>query len=307
MNLDRTFIVYLLALVIISHGVDPHLVFARPLKLIKLRVESEGRGVVGISWKIRGTVLEGETLSLDRRREFGGRFEHVDTILIDGTGLIGGPGSSAIDAVRESGIYRYRGRLGVGKAKGRWVRSNRLVVLAPSSSATPQASPGPTGPQLEDSPVPTPTPKLEDERANDEAVEEEIVVTPTTDPTDCNSVGELIVVELINGLRSESGLGTLSVNDLLKLSSRAHSVQLTKDMRLTHEGWLGYIRKVGYQGKVVGENIAFGYTSSNKLVEAWYASPGHRRNLLNPRFTEVGISCERDANNRTWWVQNFGG
>ncbi len=60
-----------------------------------------------------------------------------------------------------------------------------------------------------------------------------------------------------------------------------------------------------------GENIAYGFTTAEKVTNAWkesnqkYAGQGHRRNMLNPSFNAVGIACYK-YKGRKYWVQCFG-
>ena len=62
---------------------------------------------------------------------------------------------------------------------------------------------------------------------------------------------------------------------------------------------------------IMGENIAWGYTSAHSVTEAWkenkdmYDGQGHRRNMLNPNFNCVGIAAYK-LNGNIYWVQNFG-
>lgn len=53
---------------------------------------------------------------------------------------------------------------------------------------------------------------------------------------------------------------------------------------------------------MAGENLAIGFTNSADMVFAWLASPGHRDNILNPEFTEIGIGVARTADKKRWIV-----
>lgn len=57
--------------------------------------------------------------------------------------------------------------------------------------------------------------------------------------------------------------------------------------------------------RAVAENVATGYTSPKANVKAWLKSPGHRRNLLNRKYTRLGIGVAK-AGGRTYTVQVFG-
>ena len=51
----------------------------------------------------------------------------------------------------------------------------------------------------------------------------------------------------------------------------------------------------------LGENLARGQFTAQEVVGDWMASPGHRRNILEPEFTEMGIAIFNE-----YWVQTFG-
>jgi uncharacterized protein YkwD len=65
------------------------------------------------------------------------------------------------------------------------------------------------------------------------------------------------------------------------------------------------VRAVGYQEKLVGENIAYGPKSAEEVVQGWLDSPGHCENIMDPRFAEMGIaSAPGQASRRgLFWVQ----
>ena len=68
----------------------------------------------------------------------------------------------------------------------------------------------------------------------------------------------------------------------------------------------------GYQSPSVGENIAAGYMTAQEVVDGWMNSPGHRENILNPNYTEIGVGyyyLENDTgiiNYNRYWSQSFG-
>ena len=58
----------------------------------------------------------------------------------------------------------------------------------------------------------------------------------------------------------------------------------------------------GFKSFAVGENIAAGQQSIAEVMEGWFKSEGHCKNLMNPDFKEVGVAMYKD-----YWVQDFGG
>jgi uncharacterized protein YkwD len=65
------------------------------------------------------------------------------------------------------------------------------------------------------------------------------------------------------------------------------------------------VRAAGYSEKLVGENIAYGPKSVEEVVTGWLASPGHCRNIMDPRFVQMGIGLApgRAARHGLFWVQ----
>jgi len=64
----------------------------------------------------------------------------------------------------------------------------------------------------------------------------------------------------------------------------------------------------GYNWRAVGENIAGGDSSVDKVVQGWMASPGHCRNIMNPEFSDIGMACvERSGTTwGTYWTMVLG-
>ena len=69
-------------------------------------------------------------------------------------------------------------------------------------------------------------------------------------------------------------------------------------------------REAGYDWRAIGENIAEGQFSVAQVMEGWMNSPEHRRNILDPTYTELGTGLVtakgKDGHYRVIWVQNFG-
>jgi uncharacterized protein YkwD len=67
------------------------------------------------------------------------------------------------------------------------------------------------------------------------------------------------------------------------------------------------VERAGYRAARVGENIAAGPTSAAEVVEGWLASPGHCANLMDARFTEMGLAYAVDSRSAAgiYWTQVF--
>ena len=122
------------------------------------------------------------------------------------------------------------------------------------------------------------------------------------------------MLALVNQARSRAGKGPLCFNAKLNKAALAHSKDMADNNFFSHRGSRGTsvanrVSGVGYGWRGVAENIAYGsgYTAShNGLMN----SSGHRRNILNSDFTQIGIgfatytSGSRDG--RTIITQVFG-
>jgi uncharacterized protein YkwD len=57
----------------------------------------------------------------------------------------------------------------------------------------------------------------------------------------------------------------------------------------------------------MGENIAMGYGTVDSVVDGWMDSPGHRRNILNPKYNRAGFGYARRPGGAPYWCAQFGG
>lgn len=92
--------------------------------------------------------------------------------------------------------------------------------------------------------------------------------------------------------------------------ARGHASDMAMHHYFEHEDLAGRspadrVRAAGYRERLVGENIAYGPTSAEEVVQGWLDSPGHCENLMTPRFTEMGIALApgQDDQPGLYWVQ----
>ena len=62
----------------------------------------------------------------------------------------------------------------------------------------------------------------------------------------------------------------------------------------------------GYRWRAFAENIAYGQRGPEAVTETWMGSAGHRANMLNGSYTEIGTGYAVDGRGRTYFVQVFG-
>lgn len=117
------------------------------------------------------------------------------------------------------------------------------------------------------------------------------------------------VIALVNDERAKSGLNSLTANAKLTAAAAAHADDMAVHSFFSHTGSDGAssadrATRAGYNWSAVGENIASGATSPAQVMDLWMNSSGHRANILNSNFTEIGVAV--DTHGGLLWVQVFG-
>ena len=120
------------------------------------------------------------------------------------------------------------------------------------------------------------------------------------------------VIQLVNVQRTKAGCRALALDARLSRAAQAHSIDMAKRRYFSHTSLDGRtfaqrIRAKGYNGSIIGENIAAGYPTPKAVMDAWMKSPGHKANILNCRYTAIGVGSAVGGPYRYYWTQDFGG
>jgi uncharacterized protein YkwD len=113
---------------------------------------------------------------------------------------------------------------------------------------------------------------------------------------------------LVSSYRAGHGLGRVSVDSRLTEAAARQARAMAERDRIGHRvaGALpGRLATAGYFWIATTENLGAGYKNLDAALEGWRASPEHRKNLLNPRVTELGIAAfatPPGAKHRTYWA-----
>ncbi len=106
-----------------------------------------------------------------------------------------------------------------------------------------------------------------------------------------------------NAERSSRQLASLSRSACLQRFAVAQATKMAQQRRIFHQPLGPILTRCGMSS--VGENVATGYSNGNSVVRGWMGSPGHRDNILNPGYRQMGLAARRDGS--TWYVaQVFG-
>jgi uncharacterized protein YkwD len=128
------------------------------------------------------------------------------------------------------------------------------------------------------------------------------------------------VLDELNAERADHGLPALKLNSKLVSSAHTHNLAMAKANTLSHqlsgEAALGSrVSDAGYSWSTVGENIAYNSSRTESGVlavqKAMYnekpPDDGHRQNILNKKFVDVGIDVINDSvHGKVWLVTDFG-
>ena len=117
------------------------------------------------------------------------------------------------------------------------------------------------------------------------------------------------VIQWTNVQRIQNNLETLRVNAKLAEAASLKIEDMFKGQYFAHESPAGFgpshwVERAGYEFIAIGENLALGnFKNDEDLVRGWMNSPGHRANILNVRFTEIGVAVKRGTfEGRTTWL-----
>lgn len=121
------------------------------------------------------------------------------------------------------------------------------------------------------------------------------------------SAYEKEVVDLTNAERTKRGLKPLKLDEKLSGVARKKSEDMRNKNYFDHNSPtygspFDMMKKFGITYRTAGENIAKGQRTPKEVVQAWMNSEGHRKNILNPDFTNIGVGYVKDGN---IWTQQF--
>ena len=133
----------------------------------------------------------------------------------------------------------------------------------------------------------------------------QVLTIPLVDST--VSAFENEVIRLVNVERSKKGLQPLRANWELSRVARFKSQDMVDNRYFSHTSPtygspFQMIRSFGMTYRTAGENIAYGQRTPQAVVNAWMNSSGHRANILNASYTQIGVGYVADGH---YWTQMF--
>ena len=120
------------------------------------------------------------------------------------------------------------------------------------------------------------------------------------------------VLQLVNEERKKQGLKSLKLSSKLTSIANVKAADMAKNNYLSHTSPtygtpFQMLQHFGVSYRSAGENIAAGQKSPQEVMQAWMNSSGHRANILNSSYTELGVGYYAGGSYKTEWVQLFTG
>lgn len=193
-------------------------------------------------------------------------------------------------------------------------KPEEVAASKPSQKKAPEKSE-----QQELSPV-TEKPKKEEESKPSEQTKKETTSNHSENKREKSQTAaeqgvlsmEQEVVQLVNLERSKHGLAPLELDEKVTSIARKKSADMRDRGYFNHQSPtygspFDMLTQFGVTYRTAAENIAAGYSSPEAVVKGWMNSEGHRKNILNPSFTKIGIGHVKGGLYGNYWTQLFVG
>lgn len=118
-------------------------------------------------------------------------------------------------------------------------------------------------------------------------------------------------LDSVNTLRAAKGLQQLAFNAQLNAAAETHSRDMSVQNRPWHFGSDGSspllrVQRVGYPGRLVGENISETYQTELETLSAWMAQADTRAIIMDPAARELGFAWYQEPGGKIWWTMVTG-
>jgi len=129
-------------------------------------------------------------------------------------------------------------------------------------------------------------------------------------PNDTGDI-QFRMLDSVNTLRSAAGLNPVALDAELNAAAATHS----RDMSVQNRPWLfgsdgssplDRARRVGFAGRVVGENISESYETELETLAAWMSQSDTRAVVLDPNATRMGFAWFQESAGKLWWTMTMG-
>lgn len=119
------------------------------------------------------------------------------------------------------------------------------------------------------------------------------------------------MLDSVNALRGAQGAAAVQLDPQLNAAAATHA----RDMSLQNRPWhfgsdgsspIDRLARVGYQGRLVGENISESFETELETLAAWMEQPDTRRTILSRDASDMGFAWFQEPNGKIWWTMVMG-
>ena len=185
-----------------------------------------------------------------------------------------------------------------------------LTPSCPNVPSKPESTPNNPSTTPEQKPESTPSTPSTTPQQKPESTPSKPSTTPEQKPSTDFSSYQQQVLDLVNAERTKRGISALT------LDSNLSSVATKKSQDMVNKNYFDHtsptygspfdmMKQFGISYRTAGENIAKGQKTPQEVVTAWMNSEGHRKNILTPNFTNLGVGIAKDSKGTTYWTQMF--
>lgn len=116
------------------------------------------------------------------------------------------------------------------------------------------------------------------------------------------------VIQMVNQERGKAGVSALTTTTNLSSAAATRAQEIVGSFSHTRPSGAAFntvLNESGISYSGAGENIAWGQTTPQQVMESWMNSSGHKANILNGSFTKIGVGFYKDASGKCYWTQEF--
>lgn len=118
------------------------------------------------------------------------------------------------------------------------------------------------------------------------------------------------VIDLVNQQRANNGLPALKANWEICRVARYKSQDMINKGYFAHQSPtygspFNMMENFGIKFSAAGENIAYGQRTPQEVMTTWMNSPGHRSNILNATYNQIGVGVAKTSSGTFYWTQMF--
>lgn len=115
------------------------------------------------------------------------------------------------------------------------------------------------------------------------------------------------MLDSVNALREARGAAPAKLNSELTAAAKTHARDMSVQNRPWHFGSDGSspidrVQRVGYRGRLIGENISETFETELETLAAWMQTPETREVILDPRARDLGFAWYQESSGKIWWT-----